>query len=70
MLGTIGFGVLLYNQPFGPLTKMALNILATTLACLLTYQVLVRYTLVGVLLNGRRPAKAVPAALPVVAEPK
>jgi hypothetical protein len=70
MLGTIGFGVLLYNQPFGPITKMALNILATTVACLVTYQVLVRYTLVGVLLNGRRQVKGVPLAVAVVAEPK
>jgi fucose 4-O-acetylase-like acetyltransferase len=54
MLGTIGFGAVLFSQPFGPLTKMALNILATTAACLLTYHVLVRYTLIGVLLNGRR----------------
>lgn len=54
MLGTIGFGAMLYNMPVGPVTKMALNILATTAACLLTYQLLVRYTIVGVLLNGRR----------------
>ncbi|MET0981187.1 MAG: acyltransferase family protein [Telluria sp.] len=70
MLGTIGFGALLYNQPFGPLTKIALNILATTLACLLTYQLLVRRTIVGVLLNGRRQEKALVPAVPVFAEPK
>ena len=70
MLGTIGFGAILFSQPFGPLTKMAINIVATTTACLLTYQVLVRYTLIGVLLNGRRRAKGVPSAVPVVAEPK
>lgn len=70
MLGTIGFGALLYTQPFGPLTKIALNIVATTLACLLTYQVLVRHTMVGVLLNGKRQAKAVSPAVAVVAEPK
>lgn len=57
MLGTIGFGALLYNLPIGPYAKMALNILATTVACLLTYQLLVRYTLVGALLNGRRLPK-------------
>ena len=68
MLGTIGFGAMLYSQPFGPLTKMALNIVATTAACLLTYQVLVRYSLIGVLLNGRRQEKTVP--LEVLAEPK
>ena len=54
MLGTIGFGVLVYNLPFGPLTKMGINILATTLACLVTYHFLVRATLIGVLLNGQR----------------
>jgi membrane-bound acyltransferase YfiQ involved in biofilm formation len=70
MLGTIGFGAMLFSQPFGPVTKMALNILATTAACLLSYQVLVRYTVVGVLLNGRRQAKAVRAAVPGVAEPE
>lgn len=70
MLGTIGFGAVLYSQPFGPVTKMALNILATTLACLLSYQVLVRYTFIGVLLNGRRQAKVVRAAVPAVAEPE
>lgn len=67
MLGTIGFGAMVYSLPLGPLTKMALNILATTAACLLTYQVLVRHTLIGVLLNGRRHGKA--ASLPAVAEP-
>ena len=68
MLGTIGFGILLYSQPFGPVTKMALNILATTLACVLSYQVLVRRTLIGVLLNGRRQPIAQPASLPAAAE--
>ena len=70
MLGTIGFGAILYSQPFGPVTKIVLNIGMTTAACLLTYQVLVRYTLIGVLLNVRRQVKAVSAAVPVVAEPK
>ncbi|MES2071699.1 MAG: acyltransferase family protein [Pseudomonadota bacterium] len=54
MLGTIGFGVLLYNAPFNALTKMLINISATTATCLLTYQLLVRYTAIGTLLNGRR----------------
>jgi hypothetical protein len=54
MLGTIGFGVLLFNAPLGVPAKMGLNILATTLACIVTYHVLVRYTLVSTLLNGSR----------------
>lgn len=54
MLGTLGFGVMLYNMPFGALTKMGINILATTLACLATYHVLVRYTPISTLLNGYR----------------
>lgn len=67
MLGTIGFGAFMYNLPVGPFAKMALNILATTAACLLTYQLFVRHTLVGVLLNGRRHPKAgqLAAAAPV-----
>lgn len=69
MLGTIGFGAMVYSLPIGALAKMGLNILATTVACLLTYQVLVRYTLIGVLLNGRRHAKAPAMPAPAVAEP-
>ncbi|MFC5458341.1 acyltransferase family protein [Massilia niabensis] len=70
MLGTIGFGALLYGQPFGPLTKMSLNILATTAACLLSYQLLVRYTLIGVLLSGQRRSKPVRATAPEAVEPQ
>jgi hypothetical protein len=54
MLGTIGFGVLLYHAPFGVAGKMAINILATTLVCIVSYQVLVRYTPISTLLNGHR----------------
>jgi len=57
MLGTIGFGILLFNAPFGALAKMGLNIAATSLAALASYQLLVRYTPVGTLLNGRRAEK-------------
>ncbi|RLM53081.1 acyltransferase, partial [Halobellus sp. Atlit-31R] len=38
MLCTIGFGAMLYTLPAGALTKMALNVLATTAVCLLSYQ--------------------------------
>ena len=56
MLGTIGFGVLLFNSPFGALGRMSLNIVFTTLACLLSYQLLVRHTLIGRFLNDQRKA--------------
>lgn len=54
MLGTVGFGVLLYDAPLHAVAKMFINILATTAACLVTYQLLVRYTIIGTLLNGHR----------------
>lgn len=54
MLCTIGFGILLYNTPFGALGKMAINIMATTVTCLVTYHLFVRNTWIGVLLNGKR----------------
>lgn len=69
MLGTIGIGAVLFSLPFGPLTKMALNILLTTVACLLTYHLLVRHTLIGVLLNGRRHTSAGRIAAPAAVEP-
>ncbi len=66
MLGTIGFGALIYNLPIGAFGKMGLNIFLTTVACLVTYQALVRYTPIGVLLNGRRGVvKAKVSAVPV-----
>lgn len=65
MLGTIGFGALLYQAPLPGAVKMLINIAATTLACLASYHLLVRNTWVGVLLNGKRkpalPAGAAPA---------
>ncbi len=60
MLGTIGFGAMLYTLPLGAAGKMLLNVALTTAACLLSYQFLVRHTLVGVLLNGKRQAAAAP----------
>lgn len=60
MMGTIGFGILLYNAPFGALGKMAINVLATSAVCLVTYHLFVRNTWIGVLLNGRRRGQARP----------
>jgi len=59
MLGTIGFGVLLYTAPLGAGAKIAINILATTAVCLASYHLFVRNTWIGILLNGkRRPPQA------------
>lgn len=55
MLGTIGFGILLFNAPLGAVAKMGLNIAATSLVALASYELLVRRTPVGRLLNGQRP---------------
>jgi glucan biosynthesis protein C len=56
---TILFGAWLYGTPWPALAKIAFNIGATTLVCLATYQLFVRSTWVGALLNGRRhPAPA------------
>jgi glucans biosynthesis protein C len=54
MLGTVGFGILLYGMPLGAVTKMGINILATTIAGIVSYHVLVRYTPISRLLNGHR----------------
>ncbi|SFC55512.1 acyltransferase family protein [Massilia yuzhufengensis] len=67
MLGTIGFGAMVYTLPLGLAAKMLLNIAATTAACLLSYQLLVRHSFIGVLLNGRRQPKAGKAAVTVAA---
>ncbi len=53
-IGVIGFAAMLYHSPFNALTRMGLNIAATTVFCLLTYHVFVRFTPIGTLLNGRR----------------
>lgn len=54
MIGTIGFGALLFSLDVPAEMKMAINIAATTVACLATYHLFVRNTWIGVLLNGRR----------------
>jgi hypothetical protein len=51
---TIGFGALLFGQPLPALAKMAINIAATTTVCLVSYQLAVRSTWIGALLNGKR----------------
>lgn len=69
MLGTIGFGAMVYTLPLGAVPKMMLNVAATTVVSLLSYQLLVRHTFIGVLLNGRRQPKVGRSAAPVAAEP-
>ncbi len=54
MLGTIGFGALMFNWPLGALTKMGLNMIATTVFCLLSYHLMVRNRFIGRLLNGKQ----------------
>jgi glucan biosynthesis protein C len=51
---TILFGAWLFGQPLPALAKIALNVAATTAVCLVTYQLFVRSTWLGVLLNGKR----------------
>ncbi len=66
---TIGFGAVLYGLPLPAGVKMLANIGATTLVCLVTYQLLVRHTWVSVLLNGKRHPRAtqgVPVHAPTV----
>lgn len=65
---TVAFGALLYGLPLPALAKMAINIAATTLVCLASYQLFVRSTWVGILLNGRRRERpSFPGALAQVA---
>ncbi|MFZ6779127.1 acyltransferase family protein [Undibacterium sp. Ji83W] len=52
MLGTVGFGILLFHSPFGAIARMGLNMLLTTIFCLLSYHLLVRRSFVGGFLNG------------------
>jgi len=54
---TIGFGALLFGAPLPALAKMTLNVAATTAVCLASYHLLVRYTAVSSLLNGKRHAR-------------
>ncbi len=54
LFGTVGFGILLYNAPLPLFAKILINISLTSAACLLSYHLLVRYTWIGKLLNGKR----------------
>ena len=54
MIGTIGFGALLYEAPLPAMAKIVLNIALTSFVCLLSYQVFVRGRWIGRLLNGTR----------------
>ncbi|MFL0797958.1 MAG: acyltransferase family protein [Cellvibrionaceae bacterium] len=54
MLGTIGFGLILYDTNLSMLPKMLINIVLTSVVCLITYQLFVRHTWIGRLLNGPR----------------
>ncbi len=57
IVGTAGFGILLYDTSLSLAPKMLINIILTTLACLVTYHLFVRNTWIGVLLNGKKHAK-------------
>jgi glucans biosynthesis protein C len=61
---TIGFGALMYGLAWPALAKIGLNIAATTLLCLATYQLFVRFTFVSRLLNGKRHVRTAHAGLP------
>lgn len=53
----LGIQALLWNRAVHPLVKVTLTLAGTMAVSLVTYQLLVRHTPVGVLLNGRRPAR-------------
>ncbi len=54
VIGTMGFGILLYDTSLSLVPKMVVNIALTSAACLISYHVLVRNTRIGLLLNGRK----------------
>jgi len=54
---TIGFGALLFGLPLPAPAKMLVNVLATTVLCLASYHLCVRFTRVSTLLNGKRHAR-------------
>lgn len=54
---TIGFGALMFGLPWSAGAKIVLNIAATTVLCLASYHLLVRFGALGNLLNGKRHAR-------------
>ena len=60
---TVGFAALLYGVPIPAPAKIFLNVMATTALCLASYHWCVRFTAVGLFLNGRR------APRPLTGEP-
>lgn len=61
---TILFGALLFQLPLPAWLKIALNVAATTLLCLASYQLCVRHSWIGQLLNGKRHPRAARDAPP------
>lgn len=54
---TIGFGALMFGLPWPAGAKIVFNIAATTVFCLASYHLLVRFGALGNLLNGKRHAR-------------
>ena len=57
---TIGFGALLFGLPLPAPAKMLINVLATTVICLASYHLCVRFTPISSLLNGKRHVRQPP----------
>ncbi len=61
---TVFFGALLLQLPLSAVMKIVANIACTTAVCVGSYQLLVRHTWIGRLLNGKRQTRAGPAEVP------
>ncbi len=65
LFGTVGFAILLYNAPLPLFAKILVNIVLTSAVSLLSYHLLVRYTWIGKLLNGKKRQRvAAPKNIP------
>jgi glucans biosynthesis protein C len=51
---TILIGTVLYQWDAAPVLKILLNVLFTTLVCVVSYELMVRRTFIGVFLNGKK----------------